>query len=80
MTKQEYIDIMMSKSPQDVLYVYYQEHRYRKYELSKDQFFTFMTMMMGHLHQVFHEVTEKLEIELNVIKITDEDGKIIKMY
>lgn len=80
MTKQEYIDIIMSDSPQDVLYIYYQEHRDKRYEFSKDQFFMFMTMMMGNLQQVFHEVTKKLEIELNVIKITDEDGKIIKMY
>lgn len=71
---------MMSDSPQDVLYIYYQEHRDRKYELPKDQFFMFMTIMMGHLHQVFHEVTKTLEVELNIIKITDENGKIIKMY
>jgi hypothetical protein len=80
MTKQEYIDIIMSTSPQDVLYVYYQEHRDKKFELSKDQFFMFITMMMGNLQQVFDTVTKKLEIELNVIKITDENGKIIKMY
>jgi hypothetical protein len=80
MTKQEYIDIIMSPSPQDVLYVYYQEHRDKKFELSKDQFFMFIQMMMGNLQQVFDTVTKKLEIELNVIKITDENGKIIKMY
>ena len=80
MTKQEYIDIIMSPSPQDVLYVYYQEHRDKKFELSKDQFFMFITMMMGNLQQVFDTVTKKLEIELNVIKITDENGKIINMY
>ena len=80
MTKEEYIDIILSPSPQDILYVYYQEHRDRKFELPKDQFFMFLQMMMGNLQQVFHEVTKKLEIELNVIKITDEDGKIINMY
>ena len=71
---------MMSKSPIDVLYVYYQEHRDKRFELSKDQFFMFIQMMMGNLQQVFDTVTKKLEIELNVIKITDENGKIINMY
>jgi hypothetical protein len=70
----------MSKSPIDVLYVYYQEHRDKRFELSKDQFFMFIQMMMGNLQQVFDTVTKKLEIELNVIKITDENGKIINMY
>ena len=80
MTKQEYIDIMMSKNPIDVLYVYYQEHRDRKYELAKDQFFMFIQMMMGSVQYVFEMVTSRLEEELNVIRITDDNGTIIKMY
>ena len=71
---------MMSKSPIDVLYVYYQEHRDKKYELSKDQFLMFMTMMMGSIQYVFEAVTSRLEQELNVIRITDDNGTIIKMY
>ena len=80
MTKQEYINVMMSSSPQDVLYIYYQEHRDKKFEFTKDQFFMFLQMMMGNVQTVFDVVTQRLEIELNVIRITDESGTIIKMY
>lgn len=71
---------MMSSSPQDVLYIYYQEHRDKKFELPKDQFFMFLQMMMGNVQNVFDVLTQRLEIELNVIRITDESGTIIKMY